>query len=35
MIIKLEAPVSFRLADVKAINPKPIKPVKINSRAVQ
>jgi len=28
----LEAPASFRLADVKAINPKPIKTVKITTR---
>jgi putative salt-induced outer membrane protein YdiY len=30
---KLEAPASFSLADVKAINPKPIKTVKITTRA--
>ena len=30
---KLEAPASFRLADVKAINPEPIKTVKITTRA--
>ncbi|MFC1788311.1 YdiY family protein [Thermodesulfobacteriota bacterium] len=30
---KLEAPTSFSLADVKAINPEPVKPVKITSRA--
>lgn len=29
---KLEAPASFNLADVKAINPLPVKPVKINTR---
>jgi putative salt-induced outer membrane protein YdiY len=30
---KLEAPASFSLADVKAINPEPVKTVKINTRA--
>lgn len=30
---KLEAPASFSLADVKAINPKPIETVKITTRA--
>jgi hypothetical protein len=30
---KLEAPATFSLADVKAINPEPEKAVKINSRA--
>jgi putative salt-induced outer membrane protein YdiY len=30
--VKLEAPASFSLADVKAINPLPVKPVKINTR---
>jgi len=30
---KIEAPVSFSLADVKAINPDPIKTVKITTRA--
>ncbi|OEU65179.1 MAG: hypothetical protein BBJ57_09660 [Desulfobacterales bacterium PC51MH44] len=30
---KLEAPASFSLADVKAINPEPVKAVKINTRA--
>jgi putative salt-induced outer membrane protein YdiY len=30
--VKLESPASFRLADVKAINPLPVKPVKINTR---
>lgn len=29
---KLEAPASFNLADVKAINPLPVKPVKITTR---
>ncbi|HUV77629.1 MAG TPA: DUF481 domain-containing protein [Desulfobacterales bacterium] len=29
---KLESPASFSLADVKAINPKPVKPVKIAAR---
>jgi len=29
---KLESPASFSLADVKAINPKPVKPVKIATR---
>ena len=29
---KLESPASFSLADVKAINPKPVKPVKITAR---
>ena len=30
--VNLEAPVSFSLADVKAINPLPVKPVKISTR---
>jgi len=30
---KLEAPATFSLADVKAINPEPVKTVKINARA--
>jgi putative salt-induced outer membrane protein YdiY len=29
---KLEAPAAFSLADVKAINPLPVKPVRINTR---
>lgn len=29
---KLESPASFSLADVKAINPEPVKPVKITAR---
>ena len=29
---KLESPASFRLADVKAINPKPVKPVRMTAR---
>jgi putative salt-induced outer membrane protein YdiY len=29
---KLEAPAAFSLADVKAINPLPVKPVKVNAR---
>jgi hypothetical protein len=30
--VKLEAPASFSLADVTAINPLPVKPLKINTR---
>ena len=30
--VNLESPVSFSLADVKAINPLPVKPVKISTR---
>jgi putative salt-induced outer membrane protein YdiY len=30
--VKLEAPASFRMVDVRAINPLPVKPVKISTR---
>ena len=30
---KLETPSSFSLVDVKAVNPEPVKPVRINTRA--